>query len=476
MSVQLMLAVILSIVSVSSSAWCAPVVKVYISEFSVSGLESPGGMKSTLRTLLLSRLAGEKIASQAKPEGAEITVTGSYLVSGSVFSLDAEAVNSAGAVIARSFIQGKNPDELIPAAGVLAKSLAEGIAKGIASMEKTQTSALPSDIVKPAQIATASGLIVHKLEGELSGIAVGRTLPGGDRELFVVGNQVLRYYRQGAELKLMAEIQYKAYEKVLSVDTADLDNDNLPEIYVTVMSGETLVSQVWTINGASLKQIAGPLPYFFRAVAGAGGVKKLFAQKMTGTADFFGDVVQLVRSGEGYQLGNPVKLPKQGYIYNFNVLKGYKEEANPIVFDRSGYLKVFNPAGDELWKSSEQYSGSETSFKRADRESLSSVDGYRSVFLDQRIVVKANGEVLIPKNSASWFMLSKHSYSNNNLFCFVWSGSNLEEKWHTKQSDYYLADFAYDDSSRELFMLEVVAREEGVFDKGVSRLVIRKVD
>lgn len=475
MSVQLMLAVILSIVSVSSSAWGAPV-KVYVAEFSVSGMEGPGGMKSTLRTLLLSRLAGEKIATQAKPEGAEITVTGSYLVSGSVFSLDAEAVNSAGAVIARSFIQGKNPDELIPAVGVLAKSLAEGIAKGIASMGKTQTSALPSDIVKPAKIVTASGQIVHKLEGELSGIAVGRTFPGGDRELFVVGNQVLRYYRQGAELKLMAEIHYKAYEKVLSVDTADLDNDNLPEIYATVMNGETLVSQVWMVNGASLKQIAGSLPYFFRAVAGAGGVKKLFAQKMSGTADFFGDVAEFVKSGEGYQFGNPVKLPKQGYIYNFNVLKGYKEEVNPIVFDRSGYLRVFNPAGDELWKSSEEYSGSESSFKRADRDSLNSVDGYRSVFLDQRIVVKANGELLIPKNSASWFMLSKHSYSNNSLFCFIWNGSNLEEKWHTRQSDYYLADFAYDDSSRELLMLEVVAREGGLFDKGVSRLVIRKVD
>jgi hypothetical protein len=39
-----------------------------------------------------------------------------------------------------------------------------------------------------------------------------------------------------------------------------------------------------------------------------------------------------------------------------------------------------------------------------------------------------------------------------------------------------MADFAYDNTSHELFMLEVVAKEEGIFDKGVSRLVIKKIE
>lgn len=476
MKVQRILAIIILLLTACSAAWCAPVTT-YIAEFSVSGVNKPEEMKATIQTLLLSRMSGEKIATVNKPDGAQIKVTGSYLQSGTIFSLDAVAQNSTGAVVARAFSQGKNQDELIPAVGSLAKSLYDGIAKGSVSAVTTSSLSLPADVVKPVRTVQATGQTVHRMDGALSGIAIGRTLPEGERELFIVGNRTLRYYRQGAELTLMAKIPYRVHERVISVDTADLDNDNVPEIYVTVLNGEMLASQVWVVDGTSLKQIAGPLPYFFRAVTGAGGVKKLYAQQISGNADFAGEVSEVVKSGSSYKLVNPVKLPKLGYLYNFNVLKNSKGEASPVIFDRSGFLKLFSPAGDELWKSSEEFSGSETFFNRSDLDSLrNSGSAYRRVYLDQRIIVKPDGELLVPKNSATWFMLNKHSYAHNSLYCFSTGGSYLEEKWHTSQSDFYLADFGYDAASRELLMLEVVAKEEGIFDKGASRLVIRKLD
>ena len=73
-------------------------------------------------------------------------------------------------------------------------------------------------------------------------------------------------------------------------------------------------------------------------------------------------------------------------------------------------------------------------------------------------------------------MRNKHYYSGSSLYSFAWNGSVLHEKWHTKPTDYYMADFAYDNTSHELFMLEVVAKEEGIFDKGASRLVIKKIE
>lgn len=476
MNINLIVAATLFVVTLCSNAWSAPVAT-YVAEFSVSGAAKPEEMKSTIQTLLLSRLAGGNITTQAGPNGAEITITGSYLLSGSVFSLDAAAVNSAGAVITRAFTQGKNPDELIPAVGALAKSLSEGIGKVAAVVVAPQVPSLPPDAVKPAPIAPVTGQSVYKIAGAVSGLAVGRTLPSGERELFVIGNHTLRYYIQGDGLKLVKEIPYKVHEKVLAVDSADLDASGIPEIYVTVMNGEMLASQVWVVDGGSLKQIAGSLPYFFRVVAGAGGIKKLYAQQMSGKDDFSGDVAEVVKSGSGYQLKNPLKLPKQAYLYNFNIITGFKGEQNPIINDRSGYLRVFTAAGDEIWKSGEAYGGSETFFHRTDLESFR-ISGsiYRQVFLDQRIIVKANGELLVAKNSAPWFMLSKHSYAHNSLYCFAWNGADLEEKWHTKPNDYYLADFAYDDSSRELLLLEVVVKEEGLFDKGASRLVIRKME
>lgn len=462
----------------ATTSWSAPV-PTHVAEFSVSGAAKPDEVRSIIQTLLLSRLAGDRIATQATPKGAEITVSGSYLLSGSVFSLDAAATNNSGTVITRAFTQGKSSDELIPAIGSLAKSLSDGINKNLAAVVPpalpvaAETPALLTEIIKAPHKAPITGQSVYKMDGALNSLAVGRTLPGGERELFVTGPHTLRYYRQGTELKLQAEIPYKVYEKVLAVDSADLDNDTIPEIYVTVMNGEVLASQVWAVDGTGIKLIAGPLPYYFRAVTGADGTKKMYAQLVSDKVDFYGDVAELVKAGEKYVLKNPLKLPTQGYIYNFNTLAGFKGESNTVITDRSGYLKVFTPAGDDIWKSSDEYGGSETFFQRSD---LTSSSNYRQVFLDKRMIVKANGELLVPKNSESWFMKNKHSYSKSSLYCFAWDGANLEEKWHTKQSDYYLADFAYDDSSRELLMLEVVAKEEGLFDKGASRLVIRKVD
>lgn len=475
MNFRNIVATLIFVLITGNFAWSAPVTT-YIAEFSVSGATKPEEVKATIQNLLLSRMASDRIATVNKSEGAQIKLTGSYLLSGKVFSLDAVAVNSAGAVVARAFTQGKSPDELIPAVGTLAKALTDEINKNIAAVS-SQAATLTADVIKPIPTLHATGQLILKMEDALSGLAIGRTLSGGERELFVVGNRTLRYYRQGTDLKLMSKIPYKVYERIISVDTADLDKDNILEIYVTVLNGEKLASQVWVVDGASLKQVAGGLPYFFRALTTADGTKRLYGQQMSGNKDFSGDISEVVKSGEGYKLINPVKLPKLAYLFNFNLLKNAKGETNPVVIDKSGFLKVYSEKGDELWKSGEEYSGSETYFNRTDLDNLRTTGStYRQVHLDQRIVIKANGEMLVPKNTASWYMLNKHYYANNSLFCFSWDGINMEEKWHTSKSDFYLADFGYDESSRELLMLEVVSKEEGIFDKGASRLVIRKID
>ena len=490
MKFYLMPLALLFVLTTTCTAWSAPLTT-YIAEFSVNGADKPAETKSTIQTLLLTRLAGEKITTVTKPEGAMLQVSGSYLQSGAMFSLDAAVTNSSGTVVTRAFSQGKSADDLIPAVTALAKSLTEGIEKGVAAVTPAPAAAVapvPVAALAPAPVATPdiikstqpvpaaeSGPTFFKIDGAAGSMALGRTLPGGERELFVAGSRTLRYYRLGTELKLMAEIPYKVYEKLLSVDTADLDGDGTPEIYVTVMTNDVLKSQVWTVDGTTLKKIAGPLPYLFRAVATGSGGPKLYAQQMSGSNNFSGAVAELVKTGNDYGLKDNVTLPRGGYLYNFTVLKGSKGEKNPAIIDRSGYLKVFTPGLDELWKSSEEFGGSEMFIRGGERDPISD-DVTRKTYLDPRLVITATGDLLVPKNTESWFMRNKHYYSGSSLYCFVWNGSVLHEKWHTKPTDYYMADFAYDNTSHELFMLEVVAKEEGIFDKGASRLVIKKIE
>ncbi|GFE57215.1 VCBS repeat-containing protein [Geobacter sp. AOG1] len=492
----------------------AAVIKAYVSEFSVTGGQNKDELKGILQTLLTTRLASDAVTTLDNKTGAEVIVSGSYLQIGKVFSIDAVARNGRGDVVTRSFVQGESQDELIAAIGKLAQVLAEGIAKNYGLTASSQPAATaagvatvpvvapPADIVRPAEIqkpspaatsadtATTSeiirptpvvksaggGWVSQRLTGVMSGIALGRTLDNGEREVFIAGNRTLKYYRMGEGLKLIAEVGTSGDEKILGVDTADLDGDGVQEVYLTVLSGETLVSRVYLADGTGLKKIAENLPYFMRGMALAGGKKKIYVQQMSTDADFYGDVYELVKSGDRYEMKNPLKLPRFAFLYNFNQFKDREGKTDFVVLHPDGYLLVYSAARDELWRSNDKYGGSELYFQRPDMSNFRTTgDTMRWIFLQQRIVVTGDGEIVVPQNGGFWVIGNSRSYGKSAVVAFAWDGSSLEERWRTRQGQNYLADYAFDEARKELVLMEVV-KKEGLLDKGASALYIKKVE
>jgi len=62
------------------------------------------------------------------------------------------------------------------------------------------------------------------------------------------------------------------------------------------------------------------------------------------------------------------------------------------------------------------------------------------------------------------------SYSRNSVIKLSWNGTELKEKQRTEQSQNYLADFSYDDRTKELMLLEVEPKKEAWGERG-SRIV-----
>lgn len=480
------------------SSWGAEI-KAYVAEFSVSGYQNKDELAAALRTLLMTRMNSSSVMVVDAAGDADVTVSGSYLVIGKMFSLDAVAKSSRGTVLCRAFVQGESIDELIPAVGKLAKTLSDDLQKSAAvapEAVRTLPSAVPrersaapevvrretvpapaGDIVRPQtlQKAGASGWVSQRLDGALTGIAMGRTA-GGERELYVAGEHSFRYYRLGDVLRLVQEVAFGPDEKVLSVDTADLDGDSVSEVYVTVVRGDSLSSQVWIPSGNSLKKIADRLPYFMRTIYVGNGEKKLYAQEMSMDGSYYGDVAELVKSGDRFSLKNPLKLPRFGNIYNFSMFRDEQGKGYYLAFSPDGYLLVYASDGEELWKSSDKFGGSENSFKRPYPPSVSSGDKFAAVvFLDQRITVTKDGEIIVPQNGGFWVLGNNRSYSKSSLFAFKWNGSALQEEWHTTQSQNYLADYGYDADRREIVGVEVV-KKEGILGKGASTVIIKKID
>lgn len=475
--------------------------KVFVSGFAVTGDQSKDELKAALPQLLMSRLNGDLITVVDSPSGADVSVAGSYVMFGKIFSLDALAKNSAGDVVARAYVQGDSQDELIPAVGKLAKALSDGLVKSFARSSSVSPSAAqlpapqkklvvpdvvrkdvvpasPSDIVRPAEVqkSSASGWVSQRIEGAMSGLAMGRTLENGEREIFITGIHILQYYRQGKELKLIAEVPFAVGEKILGVDSADLDGDGIPEIYLTIMDGDTLASQVWVPADNSLKRIAGKLPYFFRGMALEGKEKKIYAQEQNIDGEFYGDVYELVKSGDKFTLHNPLKLPRFGYLYNFNRFADAQGRRYFVLINPDGYLLVYSPELEQLWKSSDKFGGSELYFKRPPQSTPGAASSFANlVFLDQRITVTTEGEIIVPQNAGFWVIGYNRSYSKASVFSFTWNGSSLEERWHTRQDQNYLADYTFDERTKELLLLEVV-QKEGLIAKGASAVAIKKAE
>jgi hypothetical protein len=431
-------------------------------------------------------------------------LTGTYVTIGKVFSVDALAKTAAGKTITRSFVQGESQDELIPAVGKLADKLsvelvriyAEGQAPAAAAATvlpaQAPLSAPKSDIIKNEQQVrpapagefirpreqeqgNTGGWLSRRLDGVANLVATGKNLPDGSREIFLAEERRLSSYHQGKDMKLVAETEFGAEEKILSLDTIE-GGDGTLDIYVTILRSEEPASQVWQLRGDKLVRVAEKLPYFFRTVSLAGGPKRLYAQAMGRDADFYGDVSEATRNGSNIVLKNPIKMPRYANIYSFNQFRDSEGKTFVIVINPDGYLMVYDQELRVVWRSNDRFGGSELYFQKEDTTSARlSGEKFRWVFMNQRIQVTSRGEVLVGKNDGFWVLGNARTYKKGAVYNLVWNGSTLEEKWRSRDTQNYMPDYYFDEGRNELLILQTVQRP-GITGRGASSLAIKKVE
>lgn len=480
------------------SASAAPL-RVYVADMNAIGVQNRDDIKAMLQTLLASRLNGEKIIAVASASEADAVVTGTYMAIGKIFSLDALAKTAGGKTLTRAFIQGENQDELIPAVSKLAEKLTAELARlspadqapapmplqavsgpsssDIIKTEQQIRSAPVSEFIKPREYEQnkSGGWLSRRLEGAANLMATGKVLPDGSREIFMAEDRRIVYYRQGNDMKLISEATFRNTEKIISIDTMETADGN-QDIYLTIIRSDELASQVWQTKGDKLVQVAEGIPYFFRAFRLAGGQKKLYAQAMGRDVDFYGNIAEASRNGSKIVLKNSIKMPQFGNIYSFNQFNGKDNKVYSVAINKDNYLVVYNQDMTELWRSNDKFGGSELYFQKEDLDNVRTTgDKNRWIFLDQKIQVTSDNEVLIGKNEGFWVLGNARTYKKGAVYCLAWNGSSLEEKWRTRDTQNYMPDYLLDESRKELLMLQTVQRP-GINTRGASSLSIKKVE
>ena len=491
-TILLVLAAAFLLISTPCASAAAPL-KTYVSEFNVTGTPDRDDLKLTLQGILASRLNPDQIQLVENAAGAELLLAGSYALFGKIFSLDILIKLPANGKLTKVFEQGEGQDDLLPAMGRLARK----IDRELSGIRITAPAAAvppvsPAAVTVAAPVAgagtAATGYVVKSgspipasaaaktLDGVFGSIALGRTLPTGERELFVAGERSIRYLIAGAGIRQKTEIEIPLPARILAVDTADLDNDGVPELYVTILDRESLSSRVYLPTESGLELFADNLPWFLRGVGSDLKNRAIIVQGMDSDGKYYDGIAELVKSGNRFDTRKSRKLPSPGNIFNFTSFRDASGAELTAILDEDGYLTVSGPDGNKLWKSSDKYGGSETSFKHESLTQMRSTgDQYRWTFIDQRIIALPDGTLLVPRNEGIFSVGHSRSYNKHALHALKWSGALLNEIWHTRQSPSYLADFAYDHSAREVILLEVVQKSD-LFSKGKTAITINRIE
>jgi hypothetical protein len=452
----------------------------------------------------MSRLNSAEIQAVENQADAEIEIIGSYIVFGTVFSLDAVVKTSSGVFIDRVFVQGDAENELIPSVAEMAKRLRRAILKWNPLLASSATAEPPEPaaekiplatvkkeirpavkpVTTPKPVITTKAVTAPKPEkisakpwvsprfaDTFNGIATGRTIAAEGTEIFMTAEHYLRYYLKNDDLKFIAEVVFEPEEQVIGVDVADMDSNGTPEIYVSILKEGVAASQVYVSENRQLKKVKANLPYLLRGIALEGKARRIFAQKITADGSFSGYVYELAKSGENFTVKNPLQLPLFANLYNFNRFKDSKGRLLFVVAHPDGYLLVYSPDKKQLWKSRDKFGGSETLVCNAKVVDASSPLVTACNFSPpQRLLVTSGGEVIVSRNIGLTTSGAIRSYSKNNVVKLIWNGTALEEKQRTEQSQNYLADFSFDELSRELMLLEVEPKRETWGERG-SRVV-----
>ncbi|MBI5327164.1 MAG: VCBS repeat-containing protein [Deltaproteobacteria bacterium] len=309
----------------------------------------------------------------------------------------------------------------------------------------------------------------------------------GDKknEVIVLDSHNLFIYRlNGQALEIVKEFKGNVAHKNYSVSIADMNNNGVPEIYISRITNDRLDSYAMEYKDGEFQTIASGFKWFIKTV-GEKAAPMLIGQKYDETTGFFGAVQRLEWKDGKLQAVKAVDIPKGLNLYNFEIVDLNRNgTADIIAMDEKDYLRIYNKdkqgLWQEIWKSGEFYGGSLNRLELG--TSSGSNEGSDFVDIKARIVYtdlygNGFGEIIISRNdpgAIGRYFKRARSYDKSEIINLTWQGSSLEESWRTKKIDGYIADYIVkdidSDGSKELVI--AVVTDGGI---GKSYIMVYKM-
>jgi hypothetical protein len=356
----------------------------------------------------------------------------------------------------------------------LATAEVKGVTPKFATAGRGGGTAMGRDAPRIDQIAMRG----QELPFKAHAMTVGNLTGDGARTVAITDGQgVYVYELERGGIKLLWSRPGETRDNVLSVDAADINQNGVDEIFVTNYTTDgRLRSYVVEFQKTTFVRSSEEIPLHFRVMQGPAGTTALYGQAAGDNKPFDGPVRRYGWREGRYAPAEAVALPKPFamlYDFGFADLDG-DGAAEVLVLDQNDYLRVFDRGGNEMYRSSDRFGGSERVVEwnpqRAAENNRTGIEPERRTLQARIAFLNVTGEgkrqVVLPKNTPSTgYMFKTRLYDRGRIVGLAWDGMGMQAEWETRELPGYVADFGViqgESGERQLVVLVVQTNLIGV--------------
>ncbi|OIP90447.1 MAG: hypothetical protein AUK26_09705 [Syntrophaceae bacterium CG2_30_58_14] len=361
----------------------------------------------------------------------------------------------------------------------------------------TFTSSINPDFINAAQpLNRKTFWKSQQFSNEFRGMDIGDVNGDGQNETVIIDpHNVFVYQKKGNEFKLVQQIPGKSYDYYVSLDVADINGNGVKEIIVSSYTGQQVDSFILEFRNGKFQTIAADLPWFMRAIDNGSGIPLLLGQRRGIDMPFDTPIHEIVWKNGAYAEGPKMRIPQGLSVYGLTLDKLGSGGAEKIIaLNSDDYLcifeqtdkplsrvAIFGGSSEFLWKSDEQFGGSNTYIEPMSRSGVKedkSEDADLIHYINLRIVTydtnkDGKREIIVVKNlsSASRMFQRLKLFTAAEVYNLEWEGMGMVENWRTKKISGYVADYQFkdidNDGENEVVLALVLSVGGSIKDRSV---------
>ena len=366
--------------------------------------------------------------------------------------------------------------------------------------------AAPIVVVAPQKDADESSLSYWKsgsFPATIEGLSIADVDGDGFNEVvFVSYNQIFVYRYQNESLQEIKTFSHKSFHRLMFVDTADINQNGTPEIFVTdyISSNQRLKSIVLEWNGRDFAVLDERTNWYLRVLkTPASGTLLLGQKRGTGSSSTFTnsprealfdrDIHEMKWRDGRYAAAGKFAVPKEMTLFDFTQGDASNNgQTETVAFLRNDFFRIYDQAGESAWESDQIYGGSRLFFEAPNMDRTGTVTRGVSrsgktvkYYLPQRIHVSdidgdGLNEIIVVKNydGEGGIFSRVKAFKEGRIDCFSYDDIGVQPKWQTRNIAGYISDYVIGDLDNDginEIVLSTVIKNKSIMNKGKSNII-----